>query len=92
MKDQIRIIQVTPEELKDIISDGLKTQLEELKRIQSSKDPDELLTRAETASLLRINLATLWSWSKSGKIESVGIGNRVLYRRSSINKALIKLS
>ena len=83
---------MTPEELKEIISEGLKTQIEELRKIQSSKDPDELLTRAETAKLLRINLATLWSWSKSGKIESVGIGNRVLYRRSAIQKALIKLS
>lgn len=90
--EQIRIIQVTPEELKEIISDGLKTQIEELKKIQSSKDPDELLTRAETAKLLRINLATLWSWSKSGKIESVGIGNRVYYRRSDIDDALIRIN
>lgn len=89
---QLKIIQITPEELKDLISEGLKTQIEGLKRIQTSKDPDKLLTRAETAKLLRINLATLWAWSKSGKIQSVGIGNRVYYKRSDIEKALIKIN
>lgn len=88
----IKFIQVTPEELKEIVSEGLRTQIEELKRIQTSKDPEELLTRNETAKLLKINLATLWSWTKSGKIESVGLGNRVYYRRSDIHRALIKIN
>lgn len=90
--EQLKIIQVTPEELKDIISEGLKAQIEELKNSQSGKDPDELLTRKETAKLLKINLATLWSWSKAGKIKSVGISNRVYYRRSAIDDALIKIN
>lgn len=90
--EQLKIIQVTPEELKEFISEGLKTQIEELKSIQSTKNPDELLTRSQTAKLLKINLATLWSWTKSGKISSVGIGNRVYYRLSAIDDALIKIN
>ncbi len=89
---QLKIIQITPEELKDLISEGLKTQIAELIGIQTLKDPDELLTRKETAKLLKINLATLWSWSKSGKIQSVGIGNRVYYKRSDIDAALIEIN
>jgi len=90
--DQIKIIQVTPEQLQESISDILKTQLEEFSKNFSAKNPDELLTRKETAALLKINLATLWSWSKSGKIKSVGIGNRVYYKRNDIESSLIKLS
>ena len=90
--DTIKIIQVTPEELKETIAETLKTQLEKLSKDLNIEDPNELLTRTETAKHLKINLATLWSWSKSGKIKSVGLGSRVYYRRSDIEKALIKIN
>lgn len=90
--EQIKIIQVSPEELRSTISETLKSQLEAFSKNFASKDPDELLTRKETAKLLKINLATLWSWSKSGKLNSLGLGNRVYYRRSDIEKALIKIN
>jgi predicted site-specific integrase-resolvase len=44
----------------------------------------ELLTRKETFTLLAIDPSTLHRWTKSGKLKSVGIGNRVYYRYSQI--------
>lgn len=90
--EQIKIIQVTPEQLQKSISDILRTQLEEFSKTVSSKDPDELLTRKETAELLKINLATLWSWTKSGKLNSLGLGNRVYYKRSEIEMAFVEIN
>jgi predicted site-specific integrase-resolvase len=44
----------------------------------------ELLTRKETFTLLAIDPSTLHRWTKSGKLKSVGIGNRVYYKYSQI--------
>ena len=58
---------------------------------ESEKKPTEFLTRAETAKLLQINLTTLWYWTKKGKLQSYGIGNRVYYKRSEIEESIIKI-
>jgi predicted site-specific integrase-resolvase len=53
----------------------------------------EILTRNETAELLGINLSTLWSYTKAGKLTSYGLGNKVFYKYSEIlEKSLIKLN
>ncbi len=42
---------------------------EELKNIKENfqpKEPVELLTREETAKMLKISLSTLWHWCKKG--------------------------
>lgn len=55
-------------------------------------EPEELLTREQTAKKLKVDLATLHRWSKSEKLKPVGIGHRVYYRLSDIEKALIPLN
>jgi len=54
----------------------------------STKPIDQLHTREETAKLLRITLATLNEYTKTGKIVANRIGGRVLYKYSDIQKAL----
>ena len=53
--------------------------------------PQEYHTRKETAKRLNITLATLNTYTQSGKIVGNRIGNRVLYRESDINQALKKI-
>lgn len=50
-----------------------------------------ILTKKETAKLLNVNLSTLWNWHQRGILKPFGIGGRVYYRRSDIDKALIQL-
>lgn len=45
-------------------------------------------SRAETANLLRINLATLYRWTRDGKLKAFKIGSRVLYSAKDIESAL----
>ena len=50
-----------------------------------------ILTKKETAQLLNVDLSTLWNWQKKGFLIPFGIGGRVYYKMSDIEKALIQL-
>jgi excisionase family DNA binding protein len=89
----LQFIQTTPEQLANLIKDGLKSELEILKKeLLNENANDELLTREQAAELLHINLSTLWSWTSKGKISAYGIsGARRYYKRSELMDALKKL-
>lgn len=69
----------------------IKSELAELKKNYQPKEPNTYLTRQQTADLLHVDLSTLWNWKRSGKLLPVGLGKRVLYRRSDIDKAIVQL-
>lgn len=52
---------LSPIELEEIIKQVVRSQLEEFRNNISILNPDELLTRTEACSLLKINMTTLWS-------------------------------
>ena len=69
----------------------IRNELIELKKNFQPKEPAEYLTRTEVSEMLKVDLSTLWNWQKKGKLIPVGLGNRVYYRRSDIESALILL-
>ncbi|MCX6184999.1 MAG: helix-turn-helix domain-containing protein [Flavobacterium sp.] len=92
-KKVIEIEDVTVEELTEIIAEKLVDKLEKrIAALISKQNDEELLTRTETAKILKVELTTLWSWTKKGKITAYGIGNRVYYKRGEIMKSLIILN
>lgn len=60
----------------------------------SEKNPfkKDLLTREETAKYFAVDLSTLHNWKKKRVLIPVGIGGRVYYRMSDIEKALTPLN
>lgn len=64
----------------------------ELKNHFQPKEPVELMTRKETADYLKIDSTTLWHWTNKGKLIAYGIGARRYYKRSDIEKSLVKLN
>ena len=68
--------------------EGLQSQLTELKQNFEPKSPTEYLTRNEVAEMLKCDLSTLHNWVKKGKLIPYGIGNRVYFKRSEIEKVL----
>lgn len=48
----------------------------------------DFITRDGVCNLLNINYTSLWKHTKSGKLKSYGIGNRVLYKRSEVLEAV----
>jgi len=87
----VQLISITPEELQKLIITAVQPYLEEIKQNFVPREPEQFLTRKATAKLLHVNLSTLHNWGKNKKLCAVGIGNRVFYRRSDIDKALIDL-
>lgn len=84
MNSQIFLNGITLEQLADALAPLLmKPQSVEL------VDPlNEYIKREEACELLSINLSSLWKHTKSGKLKSYGIGNRVLYKRSEVLEAV----
>jgi len=91
MNESILLQNVSPERLTELIEDGIKSQLKNLKKEISTHDPDELLTRSETCKFLQIDSSTLWHWTNKGKVIAYGIGNRRYYKKSELLKSLIPL-
>lgn len=88
---QVQFIQVTPEQLQTAIVNGVKTQLDELKKHFQPKEPTEYLTRQETAEFLKVDLSTIHNYTKQGKLKAYGIGHRVYYKRKEVESAIVEL-
>jgi excisionase family DNA binding protein len=87
----IQFIQITPEQLQDEILRGVKVQLNELIKHFQPVKPSEFLTRNEVADLLKVDISTLYNWTKKGILIQYGIGGRVYYKRQEVEEAIIKL-
>jgi len=59
---------------------------------QEESSQNELITREETCKILSINKTSLWKHTKSGKLKSYGIGNRVYYKRNEVLEAVKPLN
>ncbi|MBE7442126.1 MAG: helix-turn-helix domain-containing protein [Flavobacteriales bacterium] len=90
--NQIILQGTTTEQLVNLISENVKSQLLDFKKsLQSNEASDELLTRDETCKLLQIDSSTLWAWTNKGKVTAYGIANRRYYKRSELMASLIEL-
>ncbi|WP_291868602.1 helix-turn-helix domain-containing protein [Maribacter sp.] len=89
--EQLQFIGISPEQQLTAISNDFKKQLDELKKSFEPKTPEEYLSRKETADLLKINLSSLWNWTKKGRLKSYGISGKVYYKRSEIEQAFTAL-
>lgn len=91
MQESIQFIQVTPEQFQQAILEGVRIQIESLKKDFQPKEPVDLLTRNEVAKLLKVDLSTVHNWTVKGKLKPYGLGNRIYYKRSEIEQSLILL-
>jgi hypothetical protein len=87
----VQFISVTPEQLQEAIIEGVKTQLQDLKKHFEPKTPNEYLTRVEVSEMLKIDLSSFHNWTKKGILTSYQIGGRVYYKRSEIENAIVEL-
>ncbi len=87
----VQFIQVTPEQLQTAIVEGVKTQLDELKKQFQPKEPTKYITRHEVAEMLSVDLSTVHNLSVKGTLQKYQIGGRVLYKRQEVENAIVKL-
>jgi hypothetical protein len=84
MNNQIFLNGITIEQLAEALKFLMQSQT-------SSQEPhleNDFITREEVCRLLSFNLTSLWKHTKSGRLKSYGIGNRILYKRSEVLSAV----
>ncbi len=89
---QVQLIGITPEQFQNAIIEGVKTQLQDFKKHLEPKKPTEYLKRREVADLFKIDLSSVHNWTKKGILISYQIGGCVIYKRSEIENAIVKLN
>jgi len=70
------------------LAEALKPLLQPQQTNTPAEPENDLITRSEACKILSINLTSLHKHTKSGKLKSYGIGNRVLYKRSEVLEAV----
>jgi predicted DNA-binding transcriptional regulator AlpA len=75
------------EELKEFMQ-GFENKLSDLKTHFTPKEPDQFLSRKETAELLKISLVSIHQWSKDGILRPYKMGNRTYFSRKEIEETL----
>ena len=91
MEGTIQLIQVTPEQLEDRIYKRVKSEFDALKAEFQPKQPTEYLTRNQVKEMFDVDLSTVHNWTKRGKLKAYGIGNRIYYKRTEIDQAVVPL-
>jgi hypothetical protein len=93
MIPQVQLIQVTPQELTDLINEALKARFKELyTQIQGiePKNEKEFLTRKETQALFNVSSVTIHEWQKNGILKVYKMGNRSYFKYSELLETLYK--
>jgi hypothetical protein len=88
----VQFIQTTPQELQQQINEGVKIQIQEFLKLYKPLQPNDYLTRSEVAKMFKVDISTVHNWCKSKKLKPLGIGSRVYFLRSDIEKSLIPLN
>ena len=91
MNKNIQFIQVTPEQLQEAIIEGVKIQIDDLKKHLQPKEPTKYLTRKGVAEMLSVDLSTVHNYTKRKILQAYQIGGRVFYKRSEVEQAIVKL-
>ncbi|AQS93880.1 DNA-binding protein [Polaribacter sp. BM10] len=91
MTNSILLESLNIQTLKELIKEGVKSQLNDFKETLQTHNPDELLTREQTCKFLQIDSSTLWAWTNKGKVIAYGIGNRRYYKKAELLNSLQQL-
>jgi excisionase family DNA binding protein len=87
---RIEIENLSRDEFSQILSDALEKA--SLNQPRSNYKTPNLLTREETAKLLKINLSTLHDWVKKGYLTAHSIGYRRYFKEDEVLDSLISLN
>jgi len=88
---QLQLVSITPEELTSSIFNYIDKKFEELKKLYQPKNPTKYQTRKEVADMLSVNISSVHNMSKRGVLQKYQISGKVLYKRSEVEAAIIKL-
>ena len=86
MDKQILVEKISKEELKDLISEAVKQEMD--KYFSKEQKLEGYPSRKQTSELLGVSLGTLSNWHHRNILIPRYIGNRVFYKRQDIEAAI----
>lgn len=92
MSGTIQFINTTPDQLLLEVEKRIDNKLDLLKKSFQPKEPTELMTRHEVASLLKVDISSIHNYTKKGLLTSYGLSGRVYYKRKEVESAIIQLN
>jgi excisionase family DNA binding protein len=87
----ISIIQISKEELTNIVSEAVQGELAKLSNKHNPQSSNGYLTREETAKLLKISLPTLDRYTEIGIIQGYRLGSVIRYVRLEVEASLVRI-
>lgn len=88
----VQLTQLSPEELTKEILQGIVPLINSIKDELYSHQTERYYSINEVCEMLKIERSTLKRWTDRGLIKSHGISNRVFYKLSDIEEAMIPLN
>ena len=88
----IQVFDVTPDELKENILKDLRLELKTMAQNLKPAEPEEYLTRKQLAAILQVSLVTIHDYNRKKILDPLRLGTLIRYRRSDIEKALIRIN
>jgi excisionase family DNA binding protein len=82
-------IEISLANLIEAVDYAAKLSIAELDK-QRQIQPEQYLTRKQTAEMLDVDLSTLWRWHKKNYLCAVEVGGKRRYKLSEVNKILRK--
>ena len=94
MANQIQIIGLSYDQFRKDQREDVSAEVRKVTNqlIPKEDKGDKLLTRKETADMLKIDKSTLWAWTNKNIVKSYGIGKRIYYKENEILAALTPLN
>jgi excisionase family DNA binding protein len=90
---QVLIIQVSPDELKDLIRDTIENSFKQRGSINEvAVEQPTLMKIEEACEFLKVSKVTIHKWKRNGRIPFHRISNRIFFKRTELLDALRKIS
>jgi excisionase family DNA binding protein len=86
MQKQV-LISLSIDELKAVIQEAVKEELQFLKE-QPSKSPDDFIDANAVCKILHISIPTTRKYRREGHLKSYRIGSTIRFKKSEVEKAL----
>jgi excisionase family DNA binding protein len=91
MQQSILLQNVSPEQLTELINNGIKTHLEPFLKTPIIQN-ETLLSKKEVLELLGITMNTLDKHIKNGTIPAYGLGARLMFKKDEVLASLTRIN
>jgi len=88
---KIQLVEITAEEHYSQLSKYFDNRFEKLEKLYQPKEAKKYLKRDDVAEMLSVDVSSIHNMTKKGILQKYQISGRVLYVKSEVESAIIKL-